>query len=142
MPKSQRTKGKVVERQACHMLSDLGFTARRERQNDGKLDPDIIFVDHKNWWCEVKGVKTFRPWHQQAHDWIEKNETDAPPWAWCFVLAKVHGAGTWGLGWKAADGRHMWTFGTANIKMTLEDWVANLETSRRLVTRTADCKGA
>lgn len=139
---TQRLKGKAIERQACHFLDSIGIKARRERQNDGKLDPDIVFEDHPDWWCEVKGVKTFRPWHEQARAWIEKNETDSPPWKTCFVLAKVHGTSTWALGWKSVDNRYMWVFGADDIRTTLEGWDANRATAERLIARTPDRSGA
>ena len=111
-----------MEREAAAYLATLGYTARRNRQHDGKLEPDIAIEEAPPFWCEVKGVKAFRPWLKQASDWIDQCTDECLSGRRPFVLAKVHGTKSWGMGWRDPFGRRFWVFGDDDIKAKLDEW--------------------
>lgn len=124
MGRAQRIKGKVVEREAVKYLTALGFDVRRARQHDGKVEPDLVFVDCTDLWPEIKGVKSFRPWHKQSEGWIDRAISDSANGTRAFVLAKVHGTRQWALGWRDPFGRYVWLFSSRDIALTLEGWMS------------------
>jgi len=57
MGKMQRDKGKRGEREVVQVMQSLGWTeARRSRQSDGAVDPDVAGCDPL--WIEVKRRKS------------------------------------------------------------------------------------
>ena len=125
MSKMQRDKGKRIEREACDMAGRCGFEARRARQSDGKLDADLVFPGHPNWYAEVKGVRGVLAHHQTADDWIAKANEDARQAGMDrpFVWLKIHGTRNWGMGWADLGlGVHCWVFGEARIAHVLRGW--------------------
>ena len=57
MGKMQRDKGKRGEREVVQIMQSLGWTeARRSRQSDGAVDPDVAGCDPL--WIEVKRRKS------------------------------------------------------------------------------------
>lgn len=130
---NSRNKGKVIEREAVKLLTEMGFPCHRTAQNRGKTGDcaDIEFEDEK-FYChiEVKGDKSIgvgtvalkKAW-EQARDDAKAERLHKIP----MVLWKEHKKGwrlTWNLYWPMEDkGETLATVGgTGAILMRLGDF--------------------
>jgi len=69
MPINSRAKGKRIELELAHKLTELGHPARRGQQfSGGNNSPDIVCLSLNNIHIECKGAKRADPaaWYRQA----------------------------------------------------------------------------
>ncbi len=96
MSKAQRDKGKRGEREVVAIMKDWGFAeARRARQSDGAVDPDVAGCEPL--WLEVKRRKSIA-----ACRFMDQSVSDAKPDTLPVVVMRED-AGEWIVCVRVAD---------------------------------------
>ena len=87
----QRDKGKRGEREVVQIMQSIGWPeARRSRQSDGAVDPDVAGCDP--FWIEVKRRKSIAACRFMDQAETDGNEKDPPPTPAC-----VYAGRRWGM---------------------------------------------